>query len=128
MNSSFDSRIEWTEEGERSTKYFFGLGKSRAKKNIINNITCPEKGALFEQHNISNHIVEFYRNLYMSTNPNVSSMEQYLDSSNINNLDSSIANSYSSLDRDLSLFEMDEIVEQLQNDKSPGWDGLTAEF
>ena len=33
-----------------------------------------------------------------------------------------------SLDREISMSEMDDVVKNLQNSKSPGWDGLTAEF
>ena len=32
------SRAQWTEDGERSTKYFFGLEKSNGKKKSISNL------------------------------------------------------------------------------------------
>ena len=37
------SRAQWTEEGERSTKYFFGLEKSNGKKKSISKLITPEK-------------------------------------------------------------------------------------
>ena len=54
-------RVKWTEEGERSTKYFFGLEKSNGKKKFINKLISPEKGVLHDQSEIPNHIVEFTR-------------------------------------------------------------------
>ena len=36
------SRVQWTEEGERSTKYFFGFEKSNGKKKCINKLIDNE--------------------------------------------------------------------------------------
>ena len=37
------SRIQWAEEGERSTKFFFGLEKSNGKKRVLENSLSPIK-------------------------------------------------------------------------------------
>ena len=60
------SRVRWTEEGGRSTKFFFGLEMSLGKK-AINNIISLNRRDFFEQHDISNKIVDFHQNLYKLT-------------------------------------------------------------
>ena len=50
------SKIQWTEEGERSTKYFFGLEKCRAKKKTISKLVDSENIILSSQADISHHI------------------------------------------------------------------------
>ena len=55
------ARAQWTEQGERSTKYFFGLKKSNYKKKNIGKLVDDHGVELFDQFQISNHIVEFYK-------------------------------------------------------------------
>ncbi|KAL5257678.1 hypothetical protein ACHWQZ_G012561 [Mnemiopsis leidyi] len=64
------ARIKWTEEGERSTKYFFGIEKSNAKKKSINKLIDSNNADLTSHTDISNHVVNFYQNLYNSTQSN----------------------------------------------------------
>ena len=71
------SRAQWTEEGERYTKYFFGLEKSHNKKKNVCKIM--DNGVeLYNQNYIFNHVVEFYKQLFRSTNPNVANMNAYI--------------------------------------------------
>ena len=37
------SRVQWTEEGERSTRYFFGFEKSNGKKKCINKLSSRNR-------------------------------------------------------------------------------------
>ena len=119
------ARARWTEQGERSTKYFFGLERSNAKKKSITKISCPHSGMIYDQQGISNHVVKFYQNLFTSTNPHPSSINSYLSSSNLAKIPDVLA---STLDEEFSLAEMDRVVGKLKTNKSPGWDGLTNEF
>ena len=119
------ARTQWVEEGERSTKYFFGLEKTNGKRKAINKIITPDKKVLFDQHDISNHVVKFYQKLYSSTNPSASGIADYINSSNLTAVDQSVSDD---INHNISISELDQIVGKLSNNKSPGWDGLTAEF
>ena len=68
------SRAQWTEQGERSTKYFFGLEKSNSKKKSICKLV-KDNVKLSEQEEISKHAVDFYRHLFRSKEPNPDSMK-----------------------------------------------------
>ena len=119
------SRVQWTEEGERSTKFFFGLEKSNGKKKSISKLISPDNGVLYDQQDISNHVVDFYQTLYRSTNPSSQSIDNYLHNTHFNTLDNSQSET---LDDVFSITEIDVVVGTLKNNKSPGWDGLTSEF
>ena len=118
------SRAQWTEEGERSTKYFFGLEKSNKKKKSICKLV-NDGVALYDQTDISNHVVDFYKHLFRSTNPNKEHMSEYITSAETRTIDSNLADE---LDSEFSINELDAVYSKLKNNKSPGWDGLTAEF
>ena len=68
------------EQGERSTKYFFCLEKSNYKKKNIGKLVDDIGVELFDQFQISNQIVEFYKKLFRSTNPNTATMASYIES------------------------------------------------
>ena len=101
------SRIQWTEQGERSTKYFFGLEKSNANRKSINTLIDTDNNALTDQSVISNHIVEFYQNLYTPTNPDINSINDYVDNSNLEGLDALFS---ASLDNPINIDEMEMVV------------------
>ena len=50
------SRVQWTEEGERSTKYFFSLEKSNGKKKAITKLIDTDNNVLTDQTDIFNHV------------------------------------------------------------------------
>ena len=52
-------------------------------------------------------------------------MKEYITSNNTPVLDSTLAEE---LDSEFSIGEIDTVYTKLKNNKSPGWDGLTAEF
>ena len=63
------SRIQWVEEGERSTKYFLGLEKAAQKKKSISRLATESREILTSQEDISNHVVDFYQKLFSSRHP-----------------------------------------------------------
>ena len=119
------AKIDWTEQGERSTKYFFGLEKSLAKKKSINKLIDCQGNTLNNQRNISNHVVEFYQHLYTNSPDNEDGMDSYISSSHLSELEETLS---ASLDNRITMLEFESVVKNLKNNKSPGWDGLTAEF
>ena len=57
------SRIQWVEEGERSTKYFMGLEKASQKNKSITKLMDESRNILTTQEDISEHVVTFYQSL-----------------------------------------------------------------
>lgn len=119
------ARLQWVEEGERSTKYFLGLEKSASKKKSLTNLVSDAGEILTSQDEISGHVVAFYQSLFSSRKPRKIDIQNYLRDSNLSMIDDDLK---SFIDRPLSVEELTPVVGSLKNNKSPGWDGLTSEF
>ena len=119
------SRVNWTEKGERSTKYFFGLEKSKGKKKTLTKISSNNGNLLYDQSAISDEVTSFYQQLYTSRNPSTVDIDDYLESTDLESVPDDLK---SLLEDDIIIEELDKVVNNLKNNKSPGWDGLSAEL
>ena len=120
------SKAQWVEKGERCTRYFFGLEKANGKRKAILKLTDSETGEnLQTQDKISNHVVNFFQGIYRSTDPSKNNINSYINSASIHKIPHSLSDT---LDEMISIDEMEAVVKGLKNNKSPGWDGLSAEF
>ena len=122
------SRIQHWEEGEKSTKYFFGLEKRNSKEKSWSKIFDKNGHTLIGTRDIQNRQVEFYKDLYKSQNLSNNAAERafFLSSDNVTKQLSD--ESKELLDSDISLEEMKKALIKMKNNKSPGPDGLCIEF
>ena len=82
--------------------------------------------SLLTQDKISEHAVFFYQKLYsMMADQNRWTTDSYLIECPLNKITEMLS---SALDEPINMDEMDAVVGKLKNNKSPGWDGLPAEF
>ena len=58
----FKSRVNWTEKGEKCTKYFFNVIKNNAKKSNV--MALAENGVDLTKNQINDRVFDFYSNLY----------------------------------------------------------------
>lgn len=118
------SRTRWFEEGEMSTKYFHGLEKSNAKDKAWSSILNKDGNIVKGNENIMQTQVDFYKELYTSEGICKDKADKFLNSLNCkleqDNKDM--------LDKDLSLSEMHSAISKMNNNKSPGPDGIIVEF
>ena len=122
------SKVRWYEQGEKSTKYFYNLEKRNHQKktmkklNVNGIITEDPKKILEEQRN-------FYEDLYTSkvkqTNENSDLEGKFLHSATLPKLSDEDSKSCEGL---LSNAECYKALKTFEKNKSPGNDGLTAEF
>ena len=117
------ARIKFLEEGEKNTKYFLSLERSRQNRKSITTLTVNGQ-RISDIKDILNCEVEFYENLYKSKNTRTP--EQYLN--NVN-LESKLTEQEANLcEGPITLEECIDAVNGMKLNKSPGLDGLTAEF
>ena len=120
------SRIKWIESGEKSTKYFLNLEKSRQTKKSIINLYDSNGNLLTNQDEILNRGKEFYGNLYKSVEPDLNHITEYIQTLEIEEkLSEEDKNHCEGL---LTEDEYKSAVFKMKKNKSPGSDGLTAEF
>ena len=124
------SRVRWVEEGEKSTKYFSNLENRGWQKKNISRLKNTESNMITNPAEVLKELQTFYTNLYTSqddvhdtVNGNVS--ESFFDNINIPQLSE---DQKQSLHSPLTKQELFNIVKSMNMNKTPGFDGLPAEF
>ena len=118
------SKVQWHEEGERNTKYFLGLEKNRAVKKTINKLKLKNGQTITDRVDISNAQYNYFSNLFSSKlDPNLNDFTHYFE--NLKKMNDDERNQCEGV---LTLNECENVVTSLKKNKSPGNDGITAEF
>jgi hypothetical protein len=122
------SRAKWVEEGERSTAYFLGIEKNRQTNNVIDSLKDTKGIVQTNDETILEIAKEYYSNLYKTTKPSQSCIDEYFD-----NIDEDAQVRLSEADKlkcdgEVTFQECSEVLSKMKKNKSPGLDGLTVEF
>ena len=119
-SAAFRARARWIRDGERSTKYFFALEKRNFGQKTMRRLTTPH-GVITEQSRILHEQRRFYEELYTSNRDIAFKLT--------NNTPIFISEKDRiMLDSDISIIEAKEALDDMQPDKAPGCDGITAEL
>ena len=119
------SREKWMEEGEKSTKYFLGLEKRNGKRKEVDCLESKGK-TITDKEKILYKLHGYYYNLYKNRDvKNDFEYEYYLHNIDIQRLND---NEALSCEGDVTEKECAEALARMNNNKSPGSDGLTVEF
>ena len=114
------------EEGEKCSKYFFNLEKCKAAQKTITCIRGSNGGLVTDQNLILEECRLFYKKLY-TKNKDIEkdSFERFTSNSSIPKLDKE---AQMKCEQELSEQELFSTLKAFKKNKSPGLDGLTAEF
>ena len=120
------SRARWCEQGERYTQYFFNLERRNHLNKYITELKT-ENLTLSNPTEILNEEYRYYKHLYTSnlTYPNDYDFVEFFYSTTLPKLTPQEADSCDGL---LTKEECLASLKQFSKGKSPGTDGLTAEF
>ena len=118
------SRVNWHEEGEQSSRYFFNLEKRNAKDKIWNSILDSNGNHKVDIKDILDTQVEFYSQLYCNGQTSEKEQEIFLNciDKKLNVDDKEI------LDERISEHELLLALKKMKNNKTPGPDGIITEF
>ena len=123
------SRVRWYEHGERNTKYFVNLEKCSHNRKHIVKLKTDENEHLEEPNEILLEMEHFYKTLYTSQLPEVSTFNEsskpFLNPENLPKLNPELQNTCEGL---ITADECLSILKTFAKNKIPGSDGLTAEF
>ena len=118
------ANVQEIEQGERCTSYFVNLEKQRANNKQMNSL-LKEDGTLVEtQDEILKETTNFYKRLYTSEKTDDLAQDYLLNKLKQNLTDED----KDSIEGEITLTEILIAIKALANEKSPGCDGLTAEF
>ena len=119
------SRCQWYEDGEKSTRCFLNLEKSRAEKSTIKKLEIDNK-EIVDQSLIIGELKSFYQNLFKKSTYNTKDqLKDFLYKVNVPQLNQEQQNI---CENDITEFELKNALKSLNNNKTSGNDGLTKEF
>jgi exonuclease III len=114
------SRIKWYIEGERPTAYYLNLEKQNYEKKSCKQLKWENIQANGTEE-IINLVEKFYTNLYDS-NITTESNNKFLPDNKITD------KLRDELEKPLNISEFQDVINSLNSNTSPGFDGLTSEF
>ena len=120
------SKCDWYEQGEKSTKFFLNLEKQRGNQNRIQKLIVNEQ-EINNETEILNQIKLFYETLFQNPSPKYSAdaINHFLNALDIPKLS---ADQIILCDIELTGKDLHDSMKSMENNKSPGNDGLTTEF
>ena len=118
------AKAQFMEEGEKSTRYFFSLEKSRKANQTIRILTKDNLDTVTETRDLLSETRAFYKKLYSAETCDENAQETFLNAT-IPNLPEDARNS---CEGELTEEELRKAVTAMELDKSPGIDGLTTNF
>ena len=118
-------KARWYNEGERNTKYFLNLEKRHYKLNTINQLQIKENEFVTNDAEILAECETFYKTLYTSQGNTIAPDNEFFQLENDTFLDYNDSTCCEGL---LTEKECLEALKDMASEKTPGTDGLPAEF
>ena len=125
IGAQIRSRAEWIETGEKSTKYFLNLETHRQHNNVIGTLKDKSNKVLHKDEEILNECKTFYKHLYQSNQPNTQEINEYLCNIEPRELTEQEKEICEGM---ITSLECKEALKDMKKGKSPGIDGIPAEF
>ena len=121
------SRATWYEKGEKSNKYFLNLESHKKAKSSLRKVFNKDGILITDPKKILQEIEKFYSDLYKadSLKPSENLLNSFLANPKIPRLTEENAHA---CEGKLTVAECLKSLQLFENNKSPGDDGLTAEF
>jgi exonuclease III len=118
------SRAKWTEQGERSTAYFFRRLRARLATAHIDRLTDENGREVTDDSSIFGVIERFYSRLFEQVDTNIDAQNALLRRIRRRISDETRVR----LDRDIEVDEILEAIRTAPANSAPGPDGITFEF
>lgn len=124
MPLKLEQKLNFSEEGERSTRYFFSLEKSRKADQTIRVLTKDNLDTASEPQDLLKETHEFYKALFTAQPCDAHARNEFLNCT-IPKLSDDARMSFEGL---ITEEELSGALKAMECNKSPGCDGLTTNF
>ena len=118
------SKSRWYNEGEKNTKYFLNLGELHFKQATISQLKLSDGVFVISDKDILSECESFYKDLYASKIDNSVNFDFFQQA----NETFFTPDDQQACDGLLTKTECEEALKSINADKTPGTDGLPAEF
>ena len=120
------SKVQWYEDGEKSSKFFLNLEKKKGIQNTVRTLISDDGNELVENKAILKKIKDFYKTLFSKKIIQSDNLrDQFLEGLNLAKITS---NERLSCDIEINCEDLKTSLHSMENGRSPGIDGLTREF
>ena len=117
----FRSKVRWTEEGEKNSKYFFNLEKARYNAKTCYKMITEQGQEVVSTDKILNEQWKFYKDLYSEDEDVKFDLENRFEVRVPEDLKKQ-------QNAQIEIKELGEALMSMNKDKTPGEDGLSADF
>lgn len=118
------AKAQWHEEGETSSRYFCNLEKKKGGERLFKSIEREDGTVAETTEDIMKEQTKFYSKLYRKSNIDANDINEFLEG-----IEKELGkDSADSIEHEFSYEEILNAIKSFSNDKSPGLDGLPAEF
>lgn len=117
------TRFAQLNDMDAPTVFFFGLEKKSRENKIFHQLKIPGGRVTTDQREIQRYALSFYKDLYSSETCDEAAVGEFLS-----DLSKISEEERDDLDSSLSFGELSQAVQEMSAGKSPGLDGLSAEF
>ena len=120
------SKLKNIELGERNTAYFLSLEKSNSEKKCISQLQAADKSIVHSSDAISKELLSFYSNLYTDSAEDTDIINEQMF---LNDVQPTLENvEQQNCEGSITENECLKALKKMKNSKTPGIDGLPAEF
>lgn len=119
------SKANWTEYGERNTKFFHNLEKRNHNVKNISKLITADNTELTNEKEILQYEKDFYQHLYSTTCTEIQADNIFFNNSSIPQLSKE---EVQCCDEQITIEQCSKALKDLPNDKSPGSDGFNTNF
>ncbi|CAC5382434.1 unnamed protein product [Mytilus coruscus] len=118
------SKSQWALESDRNTAYFLKLEKYRQNKNVISEIKDCDGKIVTETNDLLDVIHDYYKHLFSCVSIDMHSVDELLNNVNVKIDDEDVE----MCDNEINIEEIEKSLKGMKKGKTPGPDGITAEF
>ena len=122
------SRIKWVEEGEKNTKFFLSLEKSRANSKIMEGLVDENGKLVTQQQEILKVQTKYFSDLYKQKIKPDGIEDRISEFTTNNTIPQMSDDQKNSCEGEITEEELLCALKRLKNGSSPGSDGITVEF
>ena len=118
------SKLQWLKDGEKPTRFFCNLENKNFVEKTVKKIQNNNGEFVMDQREILKSIRSYYAALFKNRDNMLDevNLQKLLNNIKINKV------SDSTLENTIEVFELGQVLKSMKNNKSPGIDGITAEF
>ena len=118
------AKAKWIEEGEKSSKFFHGLEKSRGREKSWSSVKTSSGEIKTNIAEILDEQRKFFEKLYTNEETDEGAMNKLLSNIDIRLTE----DEKNQCEQDVRIEELNDILKTLKNESSPGMDGIPYEF